>query len=196
MKEKTKRIWTPEQKAAAAVRMKEVQRKRWEKVHKTAVGEAPKVSGTSEAPHAVVEAPVDYEKPDPNDPRFKRLLGKQASFLATHEAQEAIERAEILKVHRQMDRGIKTVITADTGDTPDNWKGRIAHAEGKNLVDRANPQPNVNVDITQLQSGRIGSKELRLIVRTDGTVVSQFDTCLCGAQKNEWHRHKIVEREN
>lgn len=34
---------------------------------------------------------------------------------------------------------------------------------------------------------RVGSREISLIVRTDGTMVSQFGPCLCGAGKREWH---------
>ena len=41
---------------------------------------------------------------------------------------------------------------------------------------------------------RIGSREVNLIVRTDGTVVSQYGPCLCGAPKREWHRICVKER--
>jgi hypothetical protein len=34
---------------------------------------------------------------------------------------------------------------------------------------------------------RIGSREVSLIVRTDGTMVSQYGPCICGRAKREWH---------
>ena len=38
-----------------------------------------------------------------------------------------------------------------------------------------------------LPPSRVGSKELSIIVRTDGMMVSQYDACVCGAKKREWH---------
>lgn len=35
---------------------------------------------------------------------------------------------------------------------------------------------------------RPGSYELSIIVRNDGTMVSQFGPCLCGAGKRQWHK--------
>ena len=41
--------------------------------------------------------------------------------------------------------------------------------------------------IPSLPPSRIGSRELSLIVKTDGTMVSQYGPCTCGAAKRQWH---------
>jgi hypothetical protein len=40
---------------------------------------------------------------------------------------------------------------------------------------------------------RIGSREVSIIVRTNGTMVSQYGPCLCGAMKREWHKICLKE---
>jgi len=39
----------------------------------------------------------------------------------------------------------------------------------------------------QRDTGRVGSREVNLIVRTNGTMVSQHGPCVCGKPKREWH---------
>lgn len=48
-------------------------------------------------------------------------------------------------------------------------------------------------DETPPPPGRMGSRNLQIIVRTDGQMVSEYGPCLCGAKKREWH--KICLRE-
>ena len=43
---------------------------------------------------------------------------------------------------------------------------------------------------------RIGSREVSLIVRTDGTMVSQYGPCLCGMGKRQWHPICLKEAGN
>lgn len=43
---------------------------------------------------------------------------------------------------------------------------------------------------------RVGSKELSIIVRTDGMMASQYDECVCGAKKREWHPICLREKQN
>lgn len=40
---------------------------------------------------------------------------------------------------------------------------------------------------------RPGSYELRLIIRNDGTMVSSFCPCICGAGKRQWHKWCLKE---
>lgn len=47
--------------------------------------------------------------------------------------------------------------------------------------------------LTTLPPPRIGSREVRIIVRTDGTMVSQYGPCICGAGKNQWHKICLKE---
>ena len=35
---------------------------------------------------------------------------------------------------------------------------------------------------------RSGSREISIIVKNDGTMVSQYGPCVCGAAKREWHK--------
>jgi len=41
---------------------------------------------------------------------------------------------------------------------------------------------------------RIGSREVSLIVRTDGTMVSLYGPCVCGKAKKEWHRVCLAQQ--
>lgn len=43
---------------------------------------------------------------------------------------------------------------------------------------------------------RLGSREVSLIVRTDGLVVSQNGPCVCGRPKREWHAICLKENSN
>lgn len=43
---------------------------------------------------------------------------------------------------------------------------------------------------------RVGSYELRLIVKTDGTMVSPDRPCLCGRAKREWHAVCVAREPN
>lgn len=48
----------------------------------------------------------------------------------------------------------------------------------------------------QLPPSRVGSREVSLIVKTDGTMVSQYGPCLCGKAKREWHKICLKEVSN
>lgn len=160
MNKKIKRVWTDEQKKAAAERM----RLRWEQKGSTAVLEAsdahqepvlqPQSTGTSEAPYAVVTRERDPEVQailDNMSPERKAKLAQiQAQTLSTREAQAAIARHEL---------------------------------------EKAEVQENV-------PPARIGTKEVSLIVRTDGTMVSQYGPCICGKAKREWHLICLKENSN
>lgn len=39
---------------------------------------------------------------------------------------------------------------------------------------------------------RIGSREVNLVVRTDGTMVSLLGPCVCGVPKREWHKLCLI----
>lgn len=43
---------------------------------------------------------------------------------------------------------------------------------------------------------RVGSHEVRLIVRTDGQMVSTHGPCVCGKSKREWHKICLKENSN
>jgi hypothetical protein len=47
--------------------------------------------------------------------------------------------------------------------------------------------PAMGISLTGNAPQRIGSREVSLIVRTDGTMVSQWGPCTCGAAKRQWH---------
>lgn len=49
---------------------------------------------------------------------------------------------------------------------------------------------------TILPPSRVGSREVSLIVRTDGTCVSQYGPCICGRAKREWHKICVKEQQN
>lgn len=43
---------------------------------------------------------------------------------------------------------------------------------------------------------RSGSKELSIIIKNDGTMVSQYGPCVCGAAKRQWHKICLKEPEH
>lgn len=144
---KAKREWTPEQKAAAAERMKQ----RW----------ANKAEAVVESVDAPLDSPVAVMEKPGRDPEVQAILDSmtperraklaqiQAKTLATNEAQAALVRHEEEKAKGTSEAPFGTVEAAP--------------------------------------SGRVGSREVSLIVKTDGTMASKDGPCLCGAAKREWH---------
>ena len=51
-------------------------------------------------------------------------------------------------------------------------------------VDAGRPPEQIGI----MPPRRIGSYELRIIVKTDGTMVSEDRPCICGAPKRQWHK--------
>ncbi len=163
---KTKRIWTPEQRQAAAERMRAVQTTRWEKQKKekeaaTAVMESPKQQ-REVAPE--VQAVLDSMTPE----RKAKLTQIQAKTMSLGNGRADGEATQAALARFEAEKRGNPVIQETAPLKP------IDPATG--LV------PNSARD-----AGRIGSREVNLIVRTDGTMVSQYGPCVCGAAKRQWH---------
>ena len=149
-----KRVWTEEQKAAAAERMKHARAVRMSKIsakkdsvsswhpendHAVAVEEKPVIREVSPEVQAVIDS-MDSER----KVKMEMMRARQIAELSqTKEGREALARLEESK-------------HPSSGDVP--------------------------------PMRRPGSYELSIIVRNDGTMVSQFGPCLCGAGKRQWHK--------
>lgn len=132
---KVKRIWSDEQKQAAADRMREFQKARWAKIH-----------------------------------------ALQAETLAKEAALNNAGIASALEVHQQMERGVTTTVTMDPPAE--------VHFEMNN--------DPINVPV--VHPVRMGSRQVSLVVRNDGQMVSQFGPCVCGAVKRQWHAICLKEK--
>jgi hypothetical protein len=54
-------------------------------------------------------------------------------------------------------------------------------------LERKRREESQEVVAPNLPPDRIGSREVNLVVRTDGTMVSVTGSCVCGRAKREWH---------
>lgn len=63
------------------------------------------------------------------------------------------------------------------------------------LTDEQMPGNNHGV-LPPLPPTRIGSREVSIILRTDGTMVSQWGPCICGRPKRDWHKICVKVEEN
>lgn len=153
---KTKHIWTPEQRQAAAVRMKAVQEKRWAKSEDIAPPRhiAPEV-----------QAVLDTMTPE----RKAKLAMIQSRTMNLGNGRADGEATQAALARFEAEKQANPVLQETAPLKP------IDPATGL--------EPNPGRD-----AGRIGSREVSLIVRTDGTMVSQYGPCVCGKQKREWHR--------
>jgi hypothetical protein len=110
----------------------------------------------------VPEVPMipSIERPaDINDPtRRARLAMAQARILATPEGRLAVARHNAEKEEAQA-----------------------------NVATIAPPSEITPVGSPSLPPSRIGSREVSLVVRNDGTMVSLYGPCVCGRAKREWH---------
>ena len=120
-------------------------------------GAAPKVEVVHERPPEV-QAVLDSMTPE----RRARLQMIQARQLQTREGQAALARHEAEKIAVQTE----TVNTS-----------AVAVLERQKIGD-----PNM-----VLPPSRIGSREVSIIERTNGEIVSQYGPCICGRPKREWH---------
>lgn len=161
---KAKRVWSDEQRAAAAERC----RQRFAK---------PKLSdGTLQAATDVVE---------------------QTPFTSTIGTMFESSTAVTLPTGIERDPEVQAAIDAMTPER----KVKLAAVQGKIWQDngradgRAAQEALIRHEVEKQGStsavlelpSRIGSRELNLIVRTDGTMVSRDGPCVCGAAKREWH---------
>lgn len=62
-------------------------------------------------------------------------------------------------------------------------------------VAEANPICTFKKAEENLPPRRLGVKEMRILVRTDGQMVNEVGPCLCGAGKREWHSICLKEIE-
>lgn len=172
------RIWTAEQKQAAAARMKLVAEKRWAKA-KLKTGPELAVMVEELAPTPKLRDPEVQAVIDSMDPKRKaKLAGVQNRIWQDNgradgkEAQEALARFEAAKradpVLQEMAPLVPQTVATNAVD-PDAFKA---------MAMQSSPARD---------QGRIGSREVSLIVRTDGTMVSQYGPCVCGRAKREWH---------
>lgn len=167
---KHKRVWSDEQRMAASKRMMEMQAKR--KMEREGAGvqmieppNAPKVRDPE------VQAVLDSMTPE-RRAKLEMIQAKNLANLAqTREGQEALQRLEARH----------------------NGVEKIAEKIQKEelVITQAVPQT--------LGSGvvippRPGSREISIIVHTNGTMVSQYGPCVCGAAKRQWHPICLKER--
>lgn len=172
------RTWTKEQKAAAAQRMRDVAAKRWAK-EKLETGSAlavmvEEISPTPKPHDPEVQAVIDSMDPK----RRAKLNGAQARIWQDNgradgkEAQEALARFEQAKRDNPVLQQIAPLVpqtVASNAIDPDAFHAMAMQSSAAR------------------DQGRIGSREVSLIVKTDGTMVSQYGPCVCGRPKREWH---------
>lgn len=135
---KAKRVWSDEQRQAAAERMAA----RW-----SAKKLAQSVSVTTGPLISSREMNVEFEKYTP----IPVIEGEMVAMVTTMEKPEDIQTGSALKL----------------------------------LAEEVSP--------TVRDAARVGSHEVTLLVRTDGTMVSQYGPCVCGARKREWHKICLKE---
>lgn len=148
------RVWTPEQRQAAAERMRVMQAQK-----KAERGSGFQTIGS--APETIVPV-VPYVRPPEvqavldsmTDAQRARLAGMQARVFAT-----TTDGTKVLERHNQEKLAALSPTAMMTQD-------QVAEVRDER---------------------RVGSRELRLIVRTDGTMVSQDGPCVCGRNRREWH---------
>ena len=147
---KQKRIWTDEQRRAAAERMRIAREARWVKVKQDGSAEGRDVAG--------VKVTIDGMSPE----RREKLKQVQSQTIS-----HAIELESRIGSHATMD------------------------AMARRNVVEAGAVSDVPV--------RPGSREVSIIIRNDGTMVSQYGPCVCGAAKRQWHniclKSSLAERE-
>jgi hypothetical protein len=172
------RKWTKEQKEAAAIRMRETQAKRWAKVRQIPISDT-EVLEVREQDIAKTRSPEVQAVINSMDPaRRAKLAGVQGRIWQDNgradgkQAQEALARFEAAKrgdpVLQEMAPLVPQTVATNAVD-PDAFKA---------MAMQASPARD---------PGRIGSREVSLIVKTDGTMVSQYGPCVCGRPKREWH---------
>lgn len=164
---KHKRVWTDAQRKAAGDRLREAQKLRWVKTAITDPKTGDVLQVQNENPSRrdpEIQAVVDSMTPE----RRAKLEMVQAQSLArmaeTREGQAALARFESAKIEAPFSAGPAFGVTL----TPTE----------QNMIDEGLPPP----------PPRIGTREVNLIVRTDGTMVSQYGPCICGAAKRQWHK--------
>lgn len=152
---KHKRVWTEEQRQAAAERMRSRMAQKKEKESSVAVEERPITTGSE------LKAIVEEVQPTRREvaPEVQAVIDSMDS-----------ER----KVKMEMMRARQIAELSQTKE------GREALAR---LEESKHPSSG---DVSPMR--RPGSYELSIIVRNDGTMVSQFGPCLCGAGKRQWHK--------
>ena len=169
------RQWTVEQKKEAAERMRAIQLKRWANKKGDSLTNVetpdinPVVAEVERAPE--VQAVIDSMDPQ----RKAKMMMAQGRVWQDNgradgkAAREALERFEADK------QGIPSYVPEVTRTVASNAVMPDAfHAMAAQVA----PQRDL---------GRVGSREVNLIVRTDGTMVSQHGPCVCGRAKREWH---------
>lgn len=172
------RVWTKEQKAAAAVRMRAVATARWEK-RNSEVAETFHLGNLEAIEPEPQRSPEVQAVIDSMDPKRKaKLNGAQARIWQDNgradgkQAMEALERFEQAKRENPVLQQIAPLVpqtVATNAVDPDAFKA---------MAMQSSPARD---------PGRIGSREVNLIVRTDGTMVSEYGPCICGRAKREWH---------
>lgn len=162
---KPKRIWTDDQRHAAAERMAKMSRERWAQKKATEVAAHP-----SETFPVVAVAPG--------------VVGVTGVDGSSGSATSTVTVAE-----RVVDPEVQAVLSTMTPER----KARLAQiqsrtfqmADGQKALERHEIE-KIAMEPVQ-QNGRPGSREISLLVRNDGTMVSQFGPCVCGAAKRQWH---------
>lgn len=154
-----KRQWSPEARAAAAERMRKISAERW--------------SRAKEQPTVVEEKPIE------TGAELKLSIEEVAPTRRT-----APEVQAVLDTMTPERRAKLASVQARTMAT-----GFVNEHERTEAMERAQTTRELTEapPALPLPPSRIGSREVSIIVRTDGTCVSQWGPCLCGRPKREWH---------
>lgn len=182
-----KRTFTDEQRQAMAQRMRDIQKRRWEKKAETKISEVQEGEDVSQSDVVVVTEFVVVDPP--------AVRSSQGNTLAELSEQEGRVGAGVF------------------GDRmPGDPKYRVQPAEVQAVIAMMSPERKAKLEqiqsrqlqtpegqeaLARLESQkRLGSREVHLIVRTDGTMVSQYGPCVCGLPKREWHKICLKEKPN
>ena len=96
---------------------------------------------------------------------------------------------------RERDPEVQAVIDSMTPER----RAKLAQIQSQTLQRTIQVESNVGSHMTEQAlarhetdklppvMARPGSRELSIIVRNDGTMVSQYGPCICGAMKRQWH---------
>lgn len=163
------RVWTDEQRKAQGEVMRKAREKRWSDKHAAAQPDQSfaalalnkeEANGTSEAPHGVVEGA-------PAIPH--NVVQHTATPCSDPKTCGAFCLGLCQRENFVLQEAEKPQSPFDNGHPDTDFPAAPPPA----------PLPPVG--------RRIGSMDYRIIVKTDGTMVSTMSPCICGAGKNVWH---------
>lgn len=167
--------WSEERKAAQKVRMEEYWRKR--KDSTVAVMEMPKspleVSGVPISREDILKAEQDKILRREEDRKKEALIFENTQ--PSHSDGTTVCDANC-DCHQALGRGLPVNGTAD--------------------APYATVRSDGTANVMVMPPIRIGSREVTLVVRTDGTMVSVNGPCVCGEGKRAWHRICLKENFN